>query len=249
MQGGRGSSCGGIRLSEPRRGRPSPRRPLYRRIRLKRAASHDAGGCSFAPDPDLRADQTFVFWRPDLLTDLVRLLPATASPFEARLRFDPARWRARHATRAADDGVHLIIGDPAGEHRLWLPGPELPALGTPLAVVLDSDRYAQERADAALRFWRFAAEPRVARGLPPAPSLSNAGRLARMLWAIDLRAAENSHRQIAADMLGIAQSSDWADHSDRSHVRRLIRDAAAIVNGRYRDLLRPPKRLLPAVTR
>jgi hypothetical protein len=187
-----------------------------------------------------------VFWRPELLVDLVCLGPPPP-PWRdaARVRFDPWAWPGRKSMLLAGDGVHLLVaGSPAGDLRLWLPGrPELPTLGDPLGFHVPSDLYAAERAAAALRFWHFAADPPVTRAAPRAPPpWRDATRLALMLFVLDLRAIGFSHRDIARILHDAAPGPDWADSAGRQAVRRLLADADALVGGGYRNLLMPPKR-------
>lgn len=47
---------------------------------------------------------------------------------------------------------------------------------------------------------------------------------------------------MARTILGADPGADWAGSDARSWVRRLIREAQALVGGGYRGLLRPPKR-------
>lgn len=129
--------------------------------------------------------------------------------------------------------------------RLWLPlRSSVPPLGAWLGFYVHPDAFGQERAEAALRFWRLAADPPVSRR-PPAPldwPRHDPLRLGLMLWALDLQRAGMSRREIARTMLGIEPGADWAESDARSWVRRLLRDAQKLVAGGYRDLLRPLKR-------
>jgi hypothetical protein len=140
----------------------------------------------------------------------------------------------------ADGGVHMILALPGDEFRLWLPGPDPPEIGTPLAAALDLGAQMTERAAAAERFWR------AMTGLPPRPALlplaPQPRRHAMMLWALDLRAAGRSQRAIARTMLDLIPRPDWADAAERSLVRRLLRDADRLAEGGYLNLLRPPRR-------
>jgi hypothetical protein len=172
---------------------------------------------------------------------VVRLVPA--APNSNALRFDPLSWPGRKAMLIAEGSVHMIITLPVGEIRLWLPGPEPPPVGTPLAAALDLDAQVAERSAAAERFWRMVA------GLPPRSSLQQVvpqpQRHGMMLWGLDLRAAGQSQRAIARTMLNVGELSDWADAAERSNVRRVLRDANRLVSGGYLHLLRPTKRQVP----
>ena len=135
----------------------------------------------------------------------------------------------------AEGGVHMIVALPGDEFRLWLPGPDPPAIGTPLAAAIDLGAQMPERAAAAERFWR------AMTGLPPRPTLfplaPQPRRHAMMLWALDLRAVGRSQRAIARTMLDLIPQPDWADAAERSLIRRLLRDADRLAEGGYRKLL------------
>jgi hypothetical protein len=140
----------------------------------------------------------------------------------------------------ADGAVHMILALPGDEFRLWLPGSDPPAIGTPLAAAVDLGAQVTERAAAAERFWR------AMTGLPPRPTLfplaPQPRRHAMMLWALDLRAAGQSQRTIARTMLDLVPRADWADAAERSLIRRLLRDADRLAEGGYLKLLQPPRR-------
>ena len=89
-----------------------------------------AGGCDFFADPDRSADQAPVFWLPEVHSAYLVL---SKSPVEtaATIQFRPDTWPGELVSRAAPDGLYLILVDGRDEHRLWLPNP--PREGTPLA--------------------------------------------------------------------------------------------------------------------
>ena len=143
----------------------------------------------------------------------------------------------------AEGGVHIIVATPGDEFRLWLPGKEPPKIGTPLAAAIDLDAHTAERAAAAQRFWRAISGLPAQSGLLPEVPLRR--RHAMMLWALDLKRAGQTQRDIARMLLDAAARRDWADAAERSQVRRLLRDADRLARGGYLNLLRPPKRLRP----
>src|SRR5260370_40392463 len=125
-----------------------PSRLRNRTVRVRRTAWAVAGGCKVLEDPDRAGDDAFLFWRSELLVDLGRLVAAPAGT-NSQLRFDPRRWAGQLATLSTDEGVNLILrltGDT--EHRLLLPGPDPPRDGSPLAIVIEPNR-----------FWRFLVAP------------------------------------------------------------------------------------------
>lgn len=175
--------------------------------------------------------------------DLVCLVPALPADAGPRVRFEPDRWPGSTHALVADDGLHVLLRHAlAGEQRLWLPG-ATPGPGTPLAFHLATDTHAPERMAAAQRFWRLAADPPVTRAPPRAPPpRRDARRLATMLRVLDLREAGMGQRAIARTLLGVEPDTDWSDSPRRSQLRRLLRDAAALVDGGYPQLLRPATR-------
>jgi len=139
----------------------------------------------------------------------------------------------------------VATGAPAGHLRLWFPRRRtVPPLGTRFGFYVHPDRYGKERAEAALRFWRLAADPPVSRSAPRPLDWPrhDPQRLALMLWALDLKQAGLRPREIARIMRDVEPGPDWADSHPRSWVRRLLNDAEKLVAGGYRELLRPPKR-------
>src|SRR5260370_3552941 len=97
-----------------------------RRLRVRRTAQAVVGGCKVLEDPDRRGNEAVLFWRSELLVDLVRLIAAPAGT-NSQLRFDPLPWAGHLAALATDEGLHLVLRLPvARDHRLLLPGPDPP---------------------------------------------------------------------------------------------------------------------------
>jgi hypothetical protein len=146
---------------------------------------------------------------------------------------------------ADTDGLHMIVSTGREEHRLLLPGPELPPIGTPLVARLDLDADARHRANAALKFRIMA---RARRGGYQRPSKIMADyptvRLMRMLQAFDARRVGATWRAIAVALFGaaeVAKVPSWKTSSLRETVISLDESASALVDGGYIDLLRPRK--------
>jgi hypothetical protein len=220
--------------------RPSSQR--NRRLRVRRTARAVTGGCKVLENPDRRGDEAVLFWRSELLVDLVRLVAAPAGT-NSQLRFDPVRWPGQPAALATDEGLNLVLRLPGGtEYRLLLPGPDPPRDGSPLAIVIEPNRFWRFRVSAAERFLALAAHSR----LPIRPRLSafvppeEVARRTYMLWAIDLEHAAASEHEIGAIVFGTRVSGIvWSNHADRSELRRLLRAGRRFTDGRYRELLRP----------
>jgi hypothetical protein len=210
-----------------------------RRQRCRPTAA-GTGGYDFAEVPDQSGLEALIFWRVDALSHLVRLVPVPRSR-GSLVRFTPDRWGGRQRARATPDGYHLILSPAPGViHHLLFPGRGPPASGTPLAPVPDLDAWHAERAAATLAFWRFVQEPRVSRAppiIPPKPT-SRSLEAAFMLWALDLKRAGATDREVALALYHAAPTV-WSDTPLRAQVRRLIASARRLSKSCYRLLLKP----------
>ena len=193
-----------------------------------------AGGCDFLADPSQRADETPVFWRADELASVIVLAPAanaisTPSIALADLPADIIR-------RDAEDGTHLIVRGDVTYHQLMVIGPHVDA--APLAAVIPLDVTAPQRADAALRFWRFVANGM--RRTRPSP-LRRRDRLIAALRALDASLSGASYRDIADGLFDPSRipAEPWKTASLRDTVIRLVRTGFAMMRGDYRRLLGP----------
>ena len=173
---------------------PSRRQNRGRRA-LAAAIPSRAGGCTFAPDPQLNAlEAGALFWRPEHLADVVCLVPERGpEPRASRIVFDPWSWNATTRFAHAADGIHILLMQARGDvTRLWLPRRRaLPRIGSRLAFHIHPDGYARERMEAAIRFWRSVSGPSVS-STPPLPARwpqRNQVRMTAMLVAHDLSRA------------------------------------------------------------
>jgi hypothetical protein len=217
-----------------------PRSQSNRRLPIRRTARAVTGGCKVLENPDRRGDEAILFWQSELLVDLVRLIAAPAGT-DSQLRFDPRRWAGQLAILATDEGLNLILRLPGeAEYRLLLPGPDPPRDGSPLAIVIEPNRFWRFRVAAAERFLALAARswlpirPRLSALVPP----EEVARRSYMLWAIDLEQAAASEHEIGAIVFGTRVSGAiWSNRADRSELRRLLQAGRSLVSGRYRELL------------
>lgn len=198
-------------------------------------------------DPDLTAIETVIIWRPELDPDVLCLMPGPYRTGDRRVCAAPERWRGSVETRAAGGGLHAALDSGAGRHRLYLPadadGPDKAELG----VWLPLDRFFAERAEAALSFWRSAADPPVSSHPLRCPAVPRkvAARRRLILRALDGDLAGASYRQIAATVLGRAEpmsACEWKSSSTRAVAIRLVAAGRRLMEGDYRQLLLPPKR-------
>lgn len=195
-----------------------------------------AGGYDFLIDPDVRADQAAVFWRPEECSSVVILIAASmlddASPISlAGLPGDAAR-------RDADDGAHIVFKDGTSAHQIWLRGD--PDDLAPLAAVVPMDGSAPQRTEATLRLWRFLSD---ASNRPEQPPPRRIDRLVAALRAVDGRQDGASYRAIADALFDAERvaADPWKTSSLRDTVIRLARSGFLMVRGGYRRLLRPER--------
>lgn len=202
---------------------------------------------TFAADPGTPADRALVVWCPDWLASAIRLIAATGRE-PAVVRWAPERWPGwTLGPLRARDGWHLVCRIGGATHRLWWPERELPTAGTPLGFSCDLDAYADASTAAALRFWRAMAGAGHARAPPRHLEKPAAPRIMRriaILRALDGWLAGASYRALAEGLLGpkALPASAWKTSSRRGQVIRLVATGRRLMNGGYRDLLKPPRR-------
>jgi hypothetical protein len=136
------------------------------------------------------------------------------------------------------DGLHVVLEDPSGDHRVWLREPEE---GQRLAALLPLDEDFRLRVLSLVRFQRRFAG-RVS-GPPPKAWLitrRDRRRLILMIRALDGHRAEATYREIAHALYGpeaVARYA-WKTSSIRGETIRLVQDALRMMRGGYRRLLR-----------
>lgn len=218
----------------------------HRRAALLAAAPIRArGGCTFAEDPARSAPEARIIWHADLdpATLSVAAIPTDHSDPDGIDLERVASWLTvvtdpggcDHAVLS--DGCHHIRldvaqGRLAGETMVHLHY-RLHGLGKAEAGVLPLRRLLHLH-----RYRRFARslfprDPWVERGI-------------QLLRVHDALADGASQREIGAVLFGAQRAvEDWNDRSDslRSRIRRLVREAKALAQGGYRDLMRRQARL------
>jgi hypothetical protein len=142
--------------------------------------------------------------------------------------------------RQGEDGCHVIIADPAGDHRLWLADT---APGMRLAVLIPLDGNFRFRLEGVERFHRLLiGEPAGPRPRRLDLTERQRQRLTLMLRVALGRRAGASYREIGTVLLDpkIAHlpARDWKISADHSRLFRLIKDAWFFIDGGYRKLLR-----------
>jgi len=192
-----------------------------------------AGGWSFAPNPELGATETLVFWQPEVLPTAIVLGEAQWAP--AKRQLGPALLMRAVATYHAADGFHLILPN---EVRVTLLGPD-PTL--PMAVIIPPDETNTARLASVERL-RRTVSGKPAGPLPPSQRLTQRQRrrLIQMLMALDGRLSVATYREIAAVIFGsqAAHEKGWKTTPVRGQTIRLVRDGFRMMNGDYLKLLR-----------
>src|SRR5271165_3737678 len=191
-------------------------------------------GLRFLADPDDRADDAAVFWRPEVSPAVI---PLTLAPIVTPTTVIPlAKWPGEITRREAEDGLHVLVREHATTHQLWLIDPVKGA--SPLAAAIPLDETAPHRTVAFGRFWRFLKRPsKQARRAKP----RRRDRLITALRVLDGRMAGASYRAIAEVLFGQArvEAEPWKTASLRDTVIRLARTGFGLKRGGYRDLLHP----------
>jgi len=196
----------------------------------------DRWGCLILRDPSLPSSSGPMVWCPELLAPGVTLIAAPDGYSEAHELSASDVGDARADLRRAD-GRHVLLEEPEGDHRLWLPNVWI---GDSLAglVVLD-DRFAL-RIAALQRLYRRLAG-RSPGPLPKAWRITrrHQWRLALMLRALDGHLDQASYRAIADALFGAEAVGRyaWKTSSIRGQTIRLVKDAIRMMKGGYRKLL------------
>jgi hypothetical protein len=142
------------------------------------------------------------------------------------------------ADNQAADGRHLIVGDPDGDHRLWLLDPDP---GQPLAAIVPLDDDLPIRIAGLLRLRRKLIG-RSSGSVPKALDITRRQRrrLILLLRALDGHLADATYREIAEALHGIESVNryPWKTSSIRGQTIRLVKDAIGLMKGGYRKLLR-----------
>lgn len=171
-------------------------------------------------------------WSPAACAYTTSLSPAPpefASARTLRSLQDVASW---------SDHGYLAIGPPGAAHLLAAPDDRHDAA---LAILVPLDADLPARLDAALRFWRRLSH--VAVDPPGTLTPQRRARLVETLRALDARLAGASTRETASALFGapnVPAGPEWKGHDLRSRTKRLVVAGLALMNGGYRDLLRPP---------
>jgi hypothetical protein len=205
-----------------------------------------AGGCRFAIDPDLRADQAPVVFLPHLDPGaaLLAAAPATFNGVQTVGTITPIFQRS---TR---DFTYWIIEDSHG--RLPVVRVREVSASAPAAAIIPIDADFTTRLGALLRLRNYMTGRLHVRP-PERLTRQRRQRLALTLRALDGRLAHASYRVIAQGLFGRAglpAGAAWKTHDLRDRTIRLARSGWQLMHGGYLDLLRSPqpRRRAPALS-
>ena len=143
--------------------------------------------------------------------------------------------------RQGPDGWHAVMHLHGVEHRIWIK--EAPIIAATYFVELPLDRDFEFRVDAGRRLWRGLSGRQ--QGTPlHALSAYRRRRLALALRALDARTDGATYREIAKVLLPAHRITepDWRTHDVRNRIIRLVKTGFALMQGGYRNLLRPTHR-------
>jgi hypothetical protein len=193
------------------------------------------GGCGFAVDPNLPADEARLIWLPHYDPDVVVVAPSPpVFSNSASLGVTPA------FQRRGPGGNYLVVNNRNNRFPLLLTGGA--RIGVPAAVVIPLDTGFAARADAALRLWQhLTGRPQLR---PPTNlTAQRRRRLVLTLRALDGWLAGETYRVIAQGLFGasrIPAGPGWKTHDLRDRTIRLVRTGINLMRGGYLDLLRRP---------
>jgi hypothetical protein len=211
------------------------------RAALPAAASIRArGGCTFAEDPARSAPEARIIWHADLDPGTLRVeaIPSDRADPDG---LDLERVAAWLTIVTDPDGYdHAVLSD--GRHHIRLDVAQGQLAGETL-VHLHYRLHGLGSAEAGIlplrRLLHLQRHRRFARSLFPRDPWIERG--IQLLRVHDALADGATQREIGNTLFGEARvAEDWNDRSDsmRSRVRRLVREAKALAQGGYRELIR-----------
>ncbi len=167
----------------------------------------------------------------------VVLVPAPDCYPEAR-ELAAVDLESTRASAVGADGDHIVVGDPSGDHHLWLRDVRT---GQKLAALLALDDDFRVRVLSLIRFQRSLTGR--SSGRPPKAwqiTRRHRQRLILMVRALEGNLSDASYREIAEALFGTDAVTRyaWKTSSIRGQTIRLVKDAIGMMRGGYRKLLR-----------
>ncbi|MFI0849127.1 DNA -binding domain-containing protein [Mesorhizobium sp. IMUNJ 23232] len=197
-------------------------------------------GLRFPADPSASALTTHPIWQP---RHFPAVLTIAAAPDGFASSFPDPKTLIVHSD-AAEDGLHAVIDDEDGDHRLWFPkhdSAEAAAIRIPL------DGHLLWRVRSALRLWRrLDGEPSGPWPREQRLSPFQLHRASLMLRAWDGVAAGVSRRHVAAVLLNkdveALRALDWKNAPERRRLARILTAARETIEDGYLRWLVPRTR-------
>jgi hypothetical protein len=195
------------------------------------------GGCAFAVDPSLGANDVTVFWAPEVDPGTVIL---TTVPLAPNIESITARDLDAGAARIGSDGLSIIHSHGPGAVHLLLAAEASSA--SPLVALVSLGADGLDRIEAVSRLWRAVNGRRVT--ADARLTRQQRRRLRRMLQAVDGHHEGASYREIAEAIFGSARVAEapWKTSALRDATIDLVKDGLALIAGGYRSLLRRRRR-------
>ncbi len=214
--------------------------PAFRTVAIVKALhALEDWGVFYCDDFDKTAQEAMVFWRPEDCPFVISVEAREVPPRISGRWFSLRGLRCRTTIVSGPDGnEHALLFDRGRCVQLLWRGASITE--DRLLVTAEID-ITTERADPQLktarRFRSLARFGELRPGL--FPPTERADRLRLVLQALDGSLAGARYRDIAARVFG-AGAEDWADprRHAKDRARHAVRRGRALMEGRYRDLLR-----------
>lgn len=217
---------------------------LGRKVGRWRAGSRARGwGLVFMEDPALTARDAVIFWRPDVVSGVMRAGARQHGAVSTPL-FDLWAEPGRKAVSISSDGALAIIKTGSEIYRLLFESPDDLAGRIALELRLDAIGANEDEMEAVRG---FLLEHKKLHAKSPGASFRphrHALKMMQMLQAADGRSAGESYRQIAEVLFGAeAVAEDWNDRGlFKARTRYLVKRGTHFIRGGYRQLLKSSKK-------
>lgn len=197
-------------------------------------------GLMFMEDPALTARDAIIFWRPDMVSGVMRSGARRHSLVSTPL-FDFWTEPGRKAIAVGADDALAIIETGNETYRLLFESPDDLAGQIALEFRLDAYGDNESEMEAVRNF--LLNHQKIFKKLPGASFRPHpyAPKMMQMFQAIDGRSAGASYRQIAEVLFGVEPVvEDWRNHGlFKARIRYLVKRGIYFMRGGYRHLLKP----------
>jgi len=189
-------------------------------------------GLRFLADPTLNAQETSIFWRPEICAYTVILDAGACITSKNITLTEDILCQAK--TKKAQDGQHILLRKAGHTHQMFLtPRAEITRQ---LHAVIPFDNSTTTRMIATSQLWRIIMNRQV---MQFSIHVQRRQKLIRSLRALDANLSGASHRQIAEELFSPSrqEAETWRVSSMRGCVRRLVETGTILMKHGYRDLL------------